>query len=121
IHLDEPVTSVVQDDIDRDGDLDLIATTPNGDVLVWLNDGHGRFTRKPRSSDRAVSTDPVVVQAAWPESLAVTLQTPVIPAPASGDGAVVVTQVRPPTSFVPREVRSSVLPALRAPPPLAVA
>jgi hypothetical protein len=120
VQLDELVTSVVQTDIDRDGDLDLIAATGHGEMLVWLNDGHGRFTRKPRGGDRGVSTGPLAVQAAWPEPLAVTLRSPVIPASPGGDGAIIVTQIRPPTIIVPPDVRSSVLPALRAPPLAAV-
>jgi hypothetical protein len=34
---------VVTADIDRDGDLDVVAATDRG-FMVWLNDGAGRFT-----------------------------------------------------------------------------
>lgn len=37
---------VVTRDIDRDGDLDVIATDGTADLLVWENDGAGHFTRK---------------------------------------------------------------------------
>lgn len=40
---------VVAADIDRDGDLDVLATTDR-DVVVWLNDGTGRLTSDARRS-----------------------------------------------------------------------
>jgi len=44
---------VVTADIDRDGDLDVLASTDDG-FKVWLNDGAGRFTsRAPESGPLA--------------------------------------------------------------------
>jgi hypothetical protein len=44
---------VIAADIDRDGDLDVLAATDDG-VKVWVNDGHGRFTsRTPESGPLA--------------------------------------------------------------------
>jgi hypothetical protein len=44
---------VLAADIDRDGDLDVLAATDDG-FKVWLNDGHGRFTsRTPESGPLA--------------------------------------------------------------------
>lgn len=37
---------VVTTDIDRDGDLDIVASTDRG-FLVWVNDGAGRLTSQP--------------------------------------------------------------------------
>ena len=47
-HLD--AHHIITADIDRDGDLDVLAATDGG-FMVWLNDGAGRFTSetpKPR-------------------------------------------------------------------------
>lgn len=41
------VTSLLAADVDHDGDLDLVAVSRTGRVQVWINDGHGRFTRTP--------------------------------------------------------------------------
>src|SRR5262252_7023074 len=38
-------------DVDRDGDLDVIASTVNEPFAAWINDGYGHFTRQ-----RPVST-----------------------------------------------------------------
>jgi len=55
------VTGISQADIDHDGDFDLIAATPSGEVLVWLNDGHGHFARLiPVSPDQSLSSDTVI-------------------------------------------------------------
>lgn len=37
---------VVTADIDRDGDLDVLATTDAG-FVIWVNDGNGRLTSEP--------------------------------------------------------------------------
>src|SRR5579872_7075909 len=36
--IDGPVTGIVEDDIDHDGDADLLGATASGDLVVWLND-----------------------------------------------------------------------------------
>jgi len=43
-HID--LRSVVAADIDRDGDLDVVAATDRG-FIVWINDGAGHLTRQP--------------------------------------------------------------------------
>ena len=40
---------VVAGDIDRDGDIDVVASVGTLDLLVWKNDGAGHFTRVPSS------------------------------------------------------------------------
>ena len=116
IRLEAHVSAVIEDDIDRDGDLDLVASTPDGDVLIWLNDGHGRFTRQALPETRGVSSEPVFTQTAWPESVAIGIGAPVLSSPPRGEMAVMVAQARAPTADVPRDVRCQILPALRAPP-----
>lgn len=116
VHLEAPVSGVIENDIDHDGDLDLVAATPTGDVLIWLNDGHGRFTRQAASRMPGFTSEPGVIHASWPEAPAAGISAPVLSAPAGGETAVVATRVRPPTARAFRAVRRTILPALRAPP-----
>lgn len=116
IHLEAAVSALIERDVDHDGDLDLVAATPNGDVLIWLNDGHGRFTRQAASNTGDVSGQPTMAQAAWPESIAIGVRAPLLPPPSSTETAVVVTQVRPRNLDIPADDRCPILPALRAPP-----
>jgi hypothetical protein len=58
IELTTPVSALVEGDIDHDGDLDLVAATPSGGVIVWLNDGHGHFTRQLPAHDGGLSGIP---------------------------------------------------------------
>lgn len=63
VELDEPVTGLVESDIDSDGDLDLVAATATGEVVIWLNDGHGRFTRQaPAPRGDLSGNDPTVAR-----------------------------------------------------------
>jgi len=41
------VLRAVLGDVDRDGDLDIVATTVDQPVAIWLNDGRGHFARQP--------------------------------------------------------------------------
>ena len=50
--------SVVADDVDQDGDLDVVASVGSLDLLVWQNDGAGHFTRLSSSQRRAFQTQP---------------------------------------------------------------
>jgi FG-GAP-like repeat len=116
VRLDARVSGVIEGDVDHDGDLDLVAFTPDGEVLIWLNDGRGRFTRQAASQSRNVLSDPIIVQTAWPESVAVGIGAPMLPSPTLGDTALMVARVGAPTLDVPRDLRCQILPALRAPP-----
>ncbi len=40
------ILRAVTTDIDRDGDLDVVASTTGEPVVVWINDGHGHLTRQ---------------------------------------------------------------------------
>jgi hypothetical protein len=44
--FDVQLRRVVATDIDRDGDLDIVAATDRG-FMVWVNDGAGRLTSQP--------------------------------------------------------------------------
>jgi hypothetical protein len=116
VRLEATVTGVIEGDIDHDGDLDLVAATPSGDVLIWLNDGHGRFTQQLASKTLGLFSDPVLIQTVWPESMAVSIRALLLPSPAGGETAVIVALVRAQTADAARDVRCPILPALRAPP-----
>jgi hypothetical protein len=64
VDLRAAVTAVVQGDVDDDGDLDLVAATPSGELLIWINDGHGQFTQEPRLPLSGLSGAPVITEVA---------------------------------------------------------
>src|SRR5262245_10994912 len=43
LHVQEPIDHVAVRDVDNDGDPDILATAPQGGLLLWRNRGHGRF------------------------------------------------------------------------------
>lgn len=51
-------------DIDRDGDLDVVATTSEDVLAIWVNQGEGRFTRERPNASPVMSTSPTVAGAA---------------------------------------------------------
>ena len=56
-----PVSSLITADLDADGDLDIVAADrSNGGIgiVVWVNDGAGRLTRKAPSSKGNLASEP---------------------------------------------------------------
>lgn len=51
------LVSAVAADIDEDGDLDVVATDGSLDLLVFVNDGTGRYTRKVPAPRREEHTE----------------------------------------------------------------
>ena len=49
---------VVAGDVDRDGDIDVVASLGSLDLMVWTNDGAGHFTRLASSSHTALQNQP---------------------------------------------------------------
>lgn len=49
---------VVANDIDRDGDLDVVASVGTLELQVWTNDGAGHFSRLPSSTHREMQSQP---------------------------------------------------------------
>jgi hypothetical protein len=47
--------NVVAADVDRDGDLDVLASTDR-ELLVWVNDGAGRLTQRPPTEHKPAIT-----------------------------------------------------------------
>ena len=117
--FDVPVTSLVQHDIDHDGDLDLVAATPSGEVLIWLNDGHGHFTQMAAVQEPELSGEAAVGVPGFHEPAALPM-TRLAPLPLGRTETVVVqVRIRPPTPFRIFSFALSLLPAFRGPPPFA--
>jgi len=119
VRLDAAVEALIDEDIDQDGDLDLVATTAAGDLLIWLNDSHGRFTRQARqerSHMDGFTGEPVVVSTEFSEPVALFVTVPFIASCHHLETAVVATQVRPPTAPLAFDLGFLLLQTLRAPP-----
>jgi hypothetical protein len=116
IQLDAPVTGVVEDDVDHDGDLDLVAATASGDLLIWINDGHGRFERQLISEGHNISSGPSLVGLTT-YALAGTAPRPTsCPSPDRATPDDLVHHVRAPAAVTARRTPGLQLPPLRAPP-----
>jgi VCBS repeat protein len=115
VHLDAAVAVLIDNDIDHDGDLDLVATTSTGDVLIWLNDGHGQFTRQFPARTRSISGEASVDVGANEPALATTAIWAV---PSLQRSAVMIgaARTRPPTLRVTVRSHDLLAAPLRAPP-----
>jgi hypothetical protein len=115
--LELSVTGVVEGDIDHDGDLDLVAATSSGDLVIWLNDGHGRFTRQRASTARSLASDAVTFESTSQELCAIGSNTVPLPSLTLRDVPFVSNTSQPPTDPDDVQVIQSVIPPpLRAPP-----
>jgi hypothetical protein len=64
------VSALAFEDLDDDGDLDIVAAEPDSDggfnsgtttpvgIVVWVNDGSGRLTRKAPSASNSLASEP---------------------------------------------------------------
>jgi hypothetical protein len=116
VRLEAPITAVVQDDVDHDGDLDLVAATADGDILIWLNDGRGHFVQQPRRTGQDLAGVPVVVQVTRLDVAFVSDRSPILPSMERQETTLFVRQARAPAVCVVYDVRCSLLPSPRAPP-----
>jgi hypothetical protein len=116
VSLAANVVSLVASDIDHDGDVDLVAATTLGTVLIWLNDGRGHFTPLGAAHPYGLSPSTVFVDSSQSEPVAIAVTAPMVLPRTRNATAVVVTRVRPPT--VPPAFALSFLTSqlLRAPP-----
>ncbi len=98
VELDGPVSGLVSGDIDDDGDVDLVAATPSGDVKVFLNDGRGRFTRKDfHSPQRSLAGLPSVAGTSPEQRLVLSTTLSLLHPPLARAAVVLNARVRPPT------------------------
>jgi hypothetical protein len=86
------VAGLVVADVDHDGDLDLVAVAPSGQVIVWLNDGRGRFTSQPVSHASTLSAEAVLGNAPRDGLIAVGVTAPLVAPPPLGGVIVGVTR-----------------------------
>jgi hypothetical protein len=115
VPLDAEVVGVIAADVDHDGDVDLVTAASSGQVVNWLNDGRGRFTRQQAlPSDRLSSV--VIVDSAL-ENEPVALGATALGDPgARSETTVLVTRIRPPTDPPAFDLTFLALQSLRAPP-----
>ena len=116
IDLEATVTGVIEGDIDQDGDLDLVALSPSSDVLVWINDGHGHFTRQDTPRAPGLCEEPAMGDTVLICPIALGTTAPVVACRNRADTGVVVTHIRPPTSPESFDFAFLLLASLRAPP-----
>jgi hypothetical protein len=116
VMLDAEVVGVIAADIDHDGDVDLVTAAPSGQVVNWLNDGRGVFTRQQAAPSRGLSPATIVVDSLRDEPVALDAATPLRAPGIRNETAVLVTRVRPPTDPLAFDLGFLSLPSLRAPP-----
>jgi hypothetical protein len=116
LSLDASVAGLIAADIDHDGDVDLIAVAPTGQVIAWLNDGRGRFTLQQASHSNVLSPETLVVDALRDEPMALRGAAPSVEPRGENGTAVEVALIRPPTIPPVFDPGFLSLPRLRAPP-----
>jgi hypothetical protein len=52
------LVSMIAEDIDADGDLDVVANDGSLDLIVWTNDGSGRLSRRHGSGRDGIRSEP---------------------------------------------------------------
>jgi hypothetical protein len=116
VMLDAEVVGVIAADIDRDGDVDLVTAAPSGQVVNWLNDGRGRFTRQQALPSDKFSPVLIVVHSSRDQPVALGAVAPPVGPGTRSETAVLVTRIRPPTNPPAFELGFLSLQSLRAPP-----
>jgi hypothetical protein len=116
VYLSADVGSLIAEDIDGDGDLDLVAGAASGQVMAWLNDGHGRFTlQEPKHSD-GISPETIFAETLQGEPAAIGANAPLVMPRTRNGTAVVVVLSRPPTGPLASGLDALSLSSPRAPP-----
>ena len=118
------VLRAIARDLDRDGDLDVVASTAEEPIVVWINDGNGRYTRQKPSPASPVAMVPnAVVSAPLADRLAAP-PTPKWGALSGRQGLIVYVKSDQPTPALPSPAALgevvSIRP-IRAPPSLRLA
>jgi hypothetical protein len=114
--LEASVVGLIAADIDHDGDLDLVAVAPTGQVIAWLNDGRGRFTAQEASHSDDLSPETVIADPLQDEPVALGVPAPLVE-PRTGNGtAVGIALIRPPAVPLAFDLSFLSFLRLRAPP-----
>jgi hypothetical protein len=114
--LGTTVVSLITADIDHDGDLDLVAAAPSGQVVTWLNDGRGRFTRQEASRARGLAPEAAIAATLQERPAALGMTASSVPPPSRSATAVDVARVRAPTAPRTFDLGFLSVAFLRAPP-----
>jgi hypothetical protein len=114
--LDAKVVSVIAADIDHDGDVDLVTAAPSGQVVNWLNDGRGRFTRQQALPSDRLSSAVIVDEPLRDTPVALGSTAPIVDPGVRSETSVLVTRIRPPTDPPAFDLAFLSLQSLRAPP-----
>jgi hypothetical protein len=114
--LEATVVGLIAADIDHDGDLDLIAVAPTGQVIAWLNDGLGRFTVREASHSNGLSPETVIVDALQDEPAVLGVSALLVEARTRSGTAVRIARIRPPTTPLAFDLSFLSFLGLRAPP-----
>jgi hypothetical protein len=115
--LDAEVVGVIAADIDHDGDVDLVTAASSGEVVNWLNDGRGRFTRQQALPSDSLSPVVVDTKSSRDELVALGAMAPLGEPDAGNETAVLASRIRPPTVPPAFDLSFLSLQSLRAPPP----
>ena len=113
--LDGKVVGVIAADIDHDGYVDLITAAPSGQVVNWLNDGRGRFTRQQPLLSHSLSSGAIVDESLQGTPAAMD-SAPLGDPGVRSEPYVLVTHARPPTDPPAFDLTFLSLQSLRAPP-----
>jgi len=114
--LDAEVVGVIAADIDHDGDVDLVTAAPSGQVVNWINDGRGRFTRQQALPSNSLSSVLIVDGSLLDDPVALGATAPPGDPGAWSDASVLVTRIRPPSDPPAFDLAFLSLQSLRAPP-----
>ena len=88
---------LIATDFDHDGDIDLVAVAPSGQLTAWLNDGRGRFTAQEPVPVSAISPEAVVSGSSQTEPMALASTVPLVVPGATNGTTIVVTLAHAPT------------------------
>ncbi|HJZ76179.1 MAG TPA: FG-GAP-like repeat-containing protein [Vicinamibacterales bacterium] len=116
VRLDAAIAVLIDNDIDDDGDLDLVAATASGDIVIWLNDGHGRFTRQTPARAPTVGGESASFDSGSSLPTAIGVAAPVVSLQQRSQPLALVACAGPPTAPLDFDRDRLLPPGLRAPP-----
>jgi hypothetical protein len=116
VYLNVNAGSLIAEDIDGDGDLDLVAGTPSGQVVAWINDGHGRFTLKKARPSSRIASETVFAKTLQGDAVAVGVATPLVVPDTRNLQAILAALARSPTVLLQYGLHTHSFSSPRAPP-----
>jgi hypothetical protein len=114
--LDGKVVGVIAADIDHDGYIDLVTAAPSGQVVNWLNDGRGGFTRQEALPSDSLSSVAIVDESLQDTSAALGSASPLGDLGVRSETLVLATGIRSLTDPPAIDLTFLSLESLRAPP-----